>query len=729
MKIKRLFRAILIAFTATLLGGIAYLLTPLDGAWGLDMLFQIRGKRPPPHDVVIVAMDERSVDRLGVWRDMTEWRGFHAKLIQELQRQGALLIVFDLQFMQAQPEHDPAFAEAIKRAGNVLVTACVQKQKSALDECSATNKDRGVQVENGKEDSPEYLVDMRVIPPVPLLSEAVLDHAPFFLPKDGSNPIREAWTFVDTLSETPTLPVLTWFYYLHRRGELANSFQASLPLSDWLAKQRRVCLFNLAKQENNLAKKSDLVRRIDQLICPDNYRYLDYYGPPKTLRMESYSDVYDGKVSDLKNKVIFVGKASRLYLPSSVDYFPTPFSDTSAGNMAGIEIMATQFANLVENRFLTSPLPPLLYLALFTLCISAALTLLDGIAGIAASLLLAAVYFGLAVKYFAQSGIWLPVAVPLLLQLPLSWLISVWWSRRDLLKERARIIEFIRRVFPQWLPLVTGTRGTMFPNKEKQKVKFRVDVFGVCLATDIEEYTRVAAHHRAHEMSELLNNYYQVLGHPVSSRQGIIANIAGDSMIALWNNKITTKQRLTACLSALEMKSAVEQFNIKLNNSDDSLKTRIGLYEGEMSLTGITAGDTTQYLAVGDTVNAASRVQGVNKLLGTQILATNFVVEGLEEIACRPVGCFLLRGRDEPTEVVEILGLVSSIDSQAQIKYDTFAIGLSAFRHAFWEDAVHRFTNMLENYGQDGPAEYYLRMALLFMKNPPENWTGYITLG
>ena len=78
-----------------------------------------------------------------------------------------------------------------------------------------------------------------------------------------------------------------------------------------------------------------------QVICQEESHFLDFYGPPQTFRMESYSAVYQGKVTDLKDKVVFVGKANRSFSPGKTDYFPTPYTDTRSGKMAGVEIMAT----------------------------------------------------------------------------------------------------------------------------------------------------------------------------------------------------------------------------------------------------------------------------------------------------------------------------------------------------------------------------------------------------
>jgi adenylate cyclase len=714
-----------------------YYLTSLETVLGLDTLFQMRGTRPPPAEVVVVAMDETSESQLGVGQDLTRWRGYHAKLIQELHHQGAALVVFDLQFIAPHPDDDPAFAAAMREAGNVLVTDCVQKLRRGVedfygrDECSGGNQQPFVQ-SVGKQEQPlsDQLISMRKIIPTVELAKPALDHAPFYLVNDAENStIREGWTFLDDLAETPNLPVVAWLYYLQHTGGIQGANQPTYPVSAWLTEQRRQCLSGLDKPSTFtfFAQEDEITKAfLNKVICLGDTRFLDFYGAPQTFRMESYSEVYEGKVANLQGKVVFVGKANRKFSPGKTDYFQTPFTDTRSGRMAGVEIMATQFANLLENRVIQSPIPPNLILIAYGLVVALLLAQFAGISGIAASLLLSGAYAGLAVWFFTRDGVWLPVAVPLLIQLPISWLLSLLWSRRDLLMERKRILAFVRRVFPQWMPFLPSSPGQWYPEQGTVKLTSERDVCGLCLATDIEGYTAVAAQHTPHEMWELLNAYYQVLGHPVSSNNGIIADVTGDAMMAVWIDLPVPSQRLAACLAALEMALEVERFNEA--SSVGRLPTRIGLHEGEMTLGRLDAGEGSHYRAIGDTVNAASRVQGVNKYLGTQILASAAIVSDLSNVIYRSVGFFRLVGREEPLELMEIVGKETDVSASNHALYQQFTAGLSAFQQGRWSDAITDLQTLLDKHGNDGPTRFYLNLALAYQKNPPLEWKGVITL-
>lgn len=731
---RPLLRVLLIALITSLLGNSVVVLTGLETHLGLNSLFRVRGNRTPPAEAVVVAMDEASENRLGVGLDLTRWRGFHAQLIRQLQAQGAALVVFDLQFIVPNAAYDPVLAAAMRSAGNVLVADCVQKFRRGVEdfygreECSEHHK-QPVVSRDGEADEllSEQLVAMRKIPPTAVIADAALDHAPFYLPNETENStVHEAWTFFDALAEAPGLPVVAWLHYLQRSGASNLQIPAGTAYSAWLTEQRRFCRAAGDDYAFQPFATVTLKQRLSDVICRGDSRYLDYYGPPQTLRMESYADVYEGKVADLQGKVVFVGKANRRFSPGKTDFFQTPYTEARSGKMAGVEIMASQFANLNQGRFIESPFPHILALGVFGLTVGGLLVRFNGLAGIAASLGLGGGYAGLALLGFSRLGIWLPVAVPLLIQLPLSWLMAMFWAQRDLLKERLRILAFVRRVFPQWMSFLPATPGQWDPEQTASQSAAERDVAGLCLATDIEGYTAIAAHHTPRQMWELLNAYYQVLGRPVAEHDGIIADVTGDAMMAVWIDLPTETQRLAACLAALEMKQAVERFN---NTSKlGPIYTRIGLYEGEMTLGRLDAGEGSHFRAIGDTVNAASRIQGVNKFLGTHILASETIAARLSNIYCRPVGSFALVGRHEPVALVEVVGIATEVTAEQTAVYQQFSHGLNAFQQGQWPEAAAIFQNLLEKHRVDGPSRFYLNLALAYRDDPRLVWNGVVTL-
>lgn len=727
---KRLFyRITMIAFCVWLLGCGLFYFTHLEAAWGLKQLFIFRGERPAPAEVVVVAMDEDSETALGVGQDLTRWRHYHTRLIQELQRRGAALIVFDLQLIKPHLGRDPELASAIRSAGNVLLADCLQKIRpngkefSGRVECSDTNKLLPEQEELTQTIAGDSnTVVFRKITPAGLLANAALDHAPFPVSNDAGNPsVLTVWPFFDMFRTSPSLPVLAWFYYAQNQPKLESGFRPEKPYSKWLTQQRQSCLTGSNELIKKKGNSSAFETNFYKIICRDGIHFLDYYGPPQSFRMVSYNALLQGKVPELKDKAVFIGLANLIYSPGKADFFETPFTDTGSGKMAGVEIMATHFANLLEGRFIEPPIPPLFSLGLSSLAVALALALFPGLPGIALSLVAALAYLLYSVQLFAQQALWLPVAVPAIM-LVTAWPLSLLLSRRDLLKERERIIDFVQKVFPKWLHFVPGSPGQWDPDQISRELDAERDLFGLCLATDIEGYTTVSFQRKTHEMWALLNDYYKVLGRPVSVHNGIIADITADSMMTVWIDQPKSEQRMNACLAALEMKLAVEQFNE--SSTSGRLPTRIGLHEGEMTLGRIDAGENSYYRAIGDTAITASRIQGANKYLGTRILTSAAIVEANDLISYRPLGYFRVEGRPQALELVEITGKISGIGAEQRALLEQFALGLSLFRNGSWRSAETVFKSLLQTFGHDGPTRFFLDFIALHNGNPPTNWDG-----
>jgi adenylate cyclase len=725
---QSLIRIIAIALFITLIGAGVDFYWDFEAVAGLTTLFQFRGQRQTPEQVVIIAMDEQSEASLGVSHDLPRWRGLHAHLIEELQRQGVALIVFDLQFIAPDNEHDQQVATSMRLQGHVLLTDCVQKFRHGVDdfygrtECSEQNKTPAVTQENNHPAQlSEQLVALRRISPEPIFSDAALDHSPYFLISDSLNtPVREAWTYYDDLAEAPSLPLLMFASYFAQNNSSAK------PYSDWLAKQRRNCLGNHDHYILPLSLPAAQQQMLTEYICGPASRILDYYGPPKTFRMEAYGDVYLGKTKNLAGKVVLVGKVYRQYSPGNLDVFQTPFTNDRQGKMAGVEIMATQFANLLENRFIETPLPFTVVCFVFAVMLMTLLVLFQGLKGFVLGGLAAGAYATAGLAVFIHYGWWLPVAGPLVIQLPLGGLLALACSRKDLLNERKRMLDFVGKVFPQWQVIQPSKPGYWQERNYSAQALAERNVTGVCLATDIESYTTISSQSSSHQLWELLNAYYDVLGRPVNVHNGIIADVTGDAMMAVWVDLSESTQRLSACLAALDMVKAVAKFNLSSDLS--SMPTRIGLNLGEMTLGRISAGNTNHFRVIGDTVNTTSRIEGVNKVLGTRVLACQSLVEDLDTLCCRPMGEFRLVGRPEPVALTELISLKANVSEKQLLMNKLFSIGLKAFQQGDWPEAIKRFSSLLERHGTDGPTRFYLDLARINQQTADMNWNGFVIL-
>jgi adenylate cyclase len=122
-------------------------------------------------------------------------------------------------------------------------------------------------------------------------------------------------------------------------------------------------------------------------------------------------------------------------------------------------------------------------------------------------------------------------------------------------------------------------------------------------------------------------------------------------------------------------------------------------------------------------------MDGLNKYLGTEILASGEALAGIDGFLTREVGAFRLKGKAQSVVVHE---LICAID-QAEVKQikacEGFADALGAFRRRRWDDARDKFIECVEDCGGDGPSRFYLKLCAQYKNDPPEEpWDGVIQL-
>ena len=144
-----------------------------------------------------------------------------------------------------------------------------------------------------------------------------------------------------------------------------------------------------------------------------------------------------------------------------------------------------------------------------------------------------------------------------------------------------------------------------------------------------------------------------------------------------------------ACAAALGLAKAVERFNQTF--ASGKLPTRIAIHSGEIFLGNIGAGDHYEYGITGDTVNTASRMDSLNKYLGTEILVSDEVICHLGEFLKREAGTFLLKGKTQPVIVYELLAFAREADEKQKQACTTFSEGLGVFKQRAWSEAEKRF--------------------------------------
>jgi adenylate cyclase len=302
----------------------------------------------------------------------------------------------------------------------------------------------------------------------------------------------------------------------------------------------------------------------------------------------------------------------------------------------------------------------------------------------------------------------------LLLQAPAAFGVALWWSFRELAAQRERV----RTALGYYVPPALARR---LAAQTVTIAAGRQLLHGTCLVTDAEQYTAVAEKLAPEDLASLMNDYYAAIFRVVEAHGGEVSDTAGDSMVAVWASaEPDAAARSRAAQAALGILAAVDEFNA---HRTTRLPTRVGLESGELLFGNIGAEQRYEYRAIGDIVNTAARIQGLNQLLGTRALVSAATLEGVTGLPTRAVGTFLLRGKLQPVNVHEPISAGAVLDDDG---LEAFAAALAVFRSGSWDEAHDRFAALAARFPADGPSRYYESLAAGYRREPPVEWRGAV---
>ncbi len=459
-------------------------------------------------------------------------------------------------------------------------------------------------------------------------------------------------------------------------------------------------------------------------------RLINYYGPSRTIPTVSiYQALEPGEhlpPGFFKDKVVFVG-ASQVAAAGPADAkdsFRTPFRGGTRGNTFGVEIHATLAANLLEGRGLTVASPVLVAPSLLLLSFLATLAFVClrpalGVLALAGLELIPGTAGSLA---FGRGDLWLPVVIPSVVQLPLAYVASLAWYYLTTVRERERIRKaFAFYLSPSMIRRIAESPGELNLGGE--------EIVGTAMFTDIKGFTSIAEGMTAPETAALLNEYFSEATRHVFDTGGTLIKYIGDAIFAIWGAPLRMEDHATpACRAAVGMARLQEALG---GRPAARLVTRIGLHTGPMLVGNLGSSQRFDYTAIGDAINLAARLEGINKQFGTQVLVSGETLSATNGgLITRRVGRVRVVGREEPVTVHELLGLSGELTQPDAGAIETFERALDAYYARDFEEAGRGFEEVQRlRRGKDGPSGLYLTLiARLRAEPPPDEWDGVIRL-
>lgn len=609
----------------------------LEERLGLETLFQWRGARPAPPKVVVLAVTRESAHQLGLSEKLYEWsRSTHAQAVQELQQLEARLIVFDIFF---ERDRDAAGDEDFEEA--LLAAGNVL--------LFARSDRQQMDLGDG-----QWASQHRLLQPYEPFARAALATGPLILPKI---PARVNRFFVrhPVLLQQFTLPMLA--------HQIVSTDAIVVP----------------ASQQKQIVS-----------------RFYNFYGPPRSITSIDFATLLlhpEGVADQIKDAVVFIG-FSALLQPDQRDGFYTAFTDDSGLDISGVELAATAFANLQDGSWLRV-LP--WYINLLLVASYGMLCFLLGrrLTPVTAVLLAGVLAFmvSLVIQYvFTHHVVWLFWVNGVLLQTPIAAGLGILLRSRELQQQKL----ILQRAFGKYLPAEEIDR---LMAQEDMPATRRIHN-SICLVTDAQGFSRLSENLSPVELSQLMQDYYAAVIGPIRAGGGLISDVAGDGVIALWPHLDRAQAWVQVAPVITALLDSIDDFNAA--HPDHALPTRIGLHAGEMVLGHFGAADHYEFRAMGDLVNTTSRLEGVNKQIGTRILLSEDCLNEADE-KMRNIGRFKFVGKDHPLRLFTLIG------QDAPDLLRDFGAALNSFESGQWQQAAQQFRNLSARYPQDGPSEFFSR--------------------
>ncbi len=456
----------------------------------------------------------------------------------------------------------------------------------------------------------------------------------------------------------------------------------------------------------------------DQKGKPGPRDLINYYGPQQTIPTLSYSQLLDKEHpipnQVLKDKVVFIGLSFKTDVgPAQKDVFSTPY-----GRIYGVEIHATAALNLLHKDWIYRASlgieSAILALVSLVLC-----TLLFKLRPISAG----ALVLGVEVAWLAASFVgfssrqFIPGLIFFTAFLPLSYLGSTLYyyfvTRRAQLKMESA---FQLYVSPDMARQISANQGSLKLGGEK--------VWATAMFTDIAGFTSITEELPAEKVSAMLNAYFTEVMDVVFQNQGTLLKFIGDAVFVIWGAPMRINDHATkACQTALAIAREVERFN--KTGRFAPLNTRIGLNTGPMVVGNLGSERRFDYTAIGDSVNLASRVEGINKYFGTGVLITESVKKEIgNTFATLCMGSIRVAGKREAVELHALLPEVLPEDVVTQ-----WSAGLFAYRGRRWSDAIKTFDALIEKSPYLRKAAELYRQQIEAFRNapPPDDWLGEVS--
>jgi adenylate cyclase len=589
--------------------------------------------RSAPQHVTIAAIDEKSLAKLGRW----PWsRSTFAELVQRLDQLGAKVIAFDVFFSERESARaDAQFARAIAKSGKVVLgTVFLLNREEArhLGQGSLEAAMRAIapqaiaNVRAASGPRPEFQMDepFGVLANIAELQKSAAHTGHINVLPDIDGVVRR----------TPLVLRHDGRYFPAFDIQVARTFLGEPALSLDLA-------------DYGIAGVSIGERQIP--LDEDGRLLVRYRGPERTFSAVSIADILGGKADAalLRDRVVLIGNTAQ----GIGDIRVTPYGRA----FPGVEVRANIIEGLLEGDILNRPDWMKLVDVAGMIVIGLVMVGLLGRLGVAWAAVLAAAllaaYLFAATVLFRTEGLWLNVVYP-------SLLIVLLFLSATLVRYFFAFSEkrYLKLAFSHYVPpavvdgLVSGADRLRLGGEKRDLT---------VLFSDIRGFTAMSEAMAPEDLVKLMNEYFTAMTDKVFEHRGSLDKYIGDAIMAVYGAPVgQSTHAALACRTALEMLTVLDELKTGWQPLGlPAIDIGIGINTGSMIVGNMGSASRFSYTVVGDSVNVASRIEGLNKTYGTNILVSEYTYELVKDEFpfAREIDDIRVRGRQQPVRLYELM--------------------------------------------------------------------------
>jgi adenylate cyclase len=475
-----------------------------------------------------------------------------------------------------------------------------------------------------------------------------------------------------------------------------------------------ITLSHLGVREVRLGREKIPVDRFGRM-------FINYLGPPGIFPTYSAVQVLEGSLprQALKDKLILVGATA----VGIFDLRVTPFS----GICPGLEIQATVLDNILRRDFIRLPanasVATIATVLVLALIFGLILPRFSAVGAIAITLLMAQAYLALNYLAFRNYGLQLEAFYPLL---EVAGVYTGITLQRFLAEERERTRlkkAFQSYVAPEVVNQIIKHPENLRLGGERRELSI--------LFSDIRGFTSLSETMDPEALVEVLHEFLDPMSEIIVKHGGTIDKYIGDAIMALFGAPLDLPDHSRrACRTALEMVQSLRDLDRDwLERGRPTLRIGIGINSGPVSVGNMGSSRLFDYTAIGDNVNLASRLEGLNKFYGTEILVSAATAQHLDNgFYFREVDQVRVKGKKHPIAIYEVLGEGTPEENLARF-LELYAEGLALFRKRRFAQAQEALQAAFHLKPQDALCTYYLNWTEKFLEKPPgPDWDGITTM-